>query len=53
LAKVEPPVRLRGWDSARAESISAMRRAIASWSPGVARRRAEAKIQSAGAVLWR
>ena len=34
-------------------SISAMRRAIASWSPGVARSRAEVKIQSAGASLWR
>jgi len=53
LAKVEPPVRLRGWDSARAPSISAMRRAMASWSPGVALSRAEVKIQSAGAVLWR
>ena len=53
LTKVEPPVRLRGWDSVRAVSISAMRRAMASWSPGVPRKRAEVKIQSAGASLWR
>ena len=53
LTKVEPPVRLRGWVSVRAASISAMRRAMASWSPGAARSRAEVKIQSAGASLWR
>ena len=54
LAKVEPPVRLRGWVSARAPSISAMR---ARDRELVARRwrasRAEVKIQSAGALLWR
>jgi hypothetical protein len=51
LTKVEPPVRLRGWESVRAASISAIRRAMASWSPGVARRRADVKIQSAGTSL--